>query len=98
MCADLKNITTVVTMLIVNSADNIAPSDYATVYKSAGVDTISYSPSSASLTASAWPTLGSLIDGNTRLVNFLTTKADFTTVPYLIDGTRFRNCGFPYPF
>lgn len=80
-----SNPNDVVTMLIVNSADNIAPSDYATVYKSAGVDTLSYSPSSASLTASEWPTLGSLIDGNTRLVNFLTTKADFTTVPYLID-------------
>lgn len=72
-------------MLIVNS-DNIPPSNYASVYKSAGVDTLSYSPSSATLTASEWPTLSTLIDSGTRLVNFLTTEADFTTVPYMIDG------------
>ncbi|KIP10115.1 hypothetical protein PHLGIDRAFT_18402 [Phlebiopsis gigantea 11061_1 CR5-6] len=79
-----SNPNDVVTMLIVNS-DNISPSEYASVYKSAGVDTLSYSPSSATLTASEWPTLGSLIDSSTRLVNFLTTKADYTSVPYMID-------------
>lgn len=30
--------------------------------------------------------LGSLIDSGKRLVVFLSTKADFTSVPYLIDG------------
>lgn len=84
------DVITVVTMLIVNSADNIAASEYESVYKSAGVDTVSYSPTSASLPASGWPTLGTLIDANTRLVNFLTTQADFTTAPYLIDGMLHR--------
>ncbi|KAI0651982.1 PLC-like phosphodiesterase [Trametes meyenii] len=74
----------VVSLLIVNS-DNLAPSEYDTVFKAAGLDTLAYAPSSASLTASSWPTLGSLIDSGKRLVAFLSTKADFTSVPYLID-------------
>lgn len=72
-------------MLIVNS-DNLAPTEFASAYQSAGVDTLSYSPPSASLPASGWPTLGTLIDAGTRLVTFLSTTADFTSVPYLIDG------------
>ena len=75
----------VVSLLIVNS-DNVAPSEYDTVFKAAGLDTLAYAPSSASLAASAWPTLGSLIDSGKRLVVFLSTTADFNTVPYLIDG------------
>ncbi|KAI0756866.1 PLC-like phosphodiesterase [Daedaleopsis nitida] len=78
------NPTEVLSLLIVNS-DNVAPSDYDTVFKAAGVDTLAYAPDSASLPASGWPTLGSLIDSGKRLVVFLSTKADFTSVPYLID-------------
>ena len=78
---------TVLSLLIVNS-DNVAPSDYDTVFKAAGLDTLAYAPDSASLPASGWPTLGSLIDSNKRLIAFLSTKADFTAVPYLIDGEQ----------
>ncbi|KAF9649694.1 hypothetical protein BDM02DRAFT_1761780 [Thelephora ganbajun] len=74
----------VVTLLIVNS-DNLAATQFASVYVAAGVDSMSYSPKSASLSASSWPTLGSLIDAGTRLVTFLSTTASFDTVPYLID-------------
>ena len=73
-------------MLIVNS-DDIAPSEFASAYQTAGVDKLSYSPPSSSLPASGWPTLGTLIDSGTRLVTFLSTTADFTSVPYMIDGT-----------
>ncbi|KAI0937269.1 hypothetical protein AcW1_001291 [Taiwanofungus camphoratus] len=75
----------VVSLLIVNSYDNISPSSYDSVFKSAGLNTMAYAPPSASLPASGWPTLGSLISNGTRLVVFLTTQADFGTVPYLID-------------
>lgn len=75
----------VVSLLIVNS-DNVAPSEYDTVFKAAGLDTLAYAPASASLAASGWPTLGSLIDSGKRLVAFLSTTADFNAVPYLIDG------------
>jgi hypothetical protein len=75
----------VVSLLIVNS-DNLAPAQFATVFVAAGVDSISYSPQSASLPASGWPTLNSLINARTRLVTFLSTTASFEAVPYLIDG------------
>ena len=76
-----------VTLLIVNS-DNLAPTQFASVFVAAGVDSMSYSPQSASLPASGWPTLGSLVDAGTRLVTFLSTTANFDAVPYLIDGER----------
>ncbi|TCD68092.1 hypothetical protein EIP91_011545 [Steccherinum ochraceum] len=64
---------------------NEAPSLFDADFKTAGLDTISYVPESASLSQSSWPTLGSLIDSGKRLVTFLTTTADFAAVPYLID-------------
>jgi len=77
----------VVTLLIVNS-DNLAATQFASVFVAAGVNSMSYSPQSASLPASGWPTLGSLIDAGTRLVTFLSTTANFDAAPYLIDGER----------
>lgn len=74
----------VVSLLIVNS-DNIAPAEYDAIFKAAGVDAMSYAPPTASLPQSGWPTLGSLIDSGKRLVAFLSTTADFNSVPYLID-------------
>lgn len=76
----------VVTLLIVNS-DGVDPSFFDQDYKSVGLDTMSYKPPAGSMPAAAWPTLGTLIDAGTRLVTFLSTTADFTEVPYLIDGT-----------
>ena len=52
----------VIVILIVNS-DNLPPPQYATVYQSVGLDTISYSPTAATIDGSQWPTLGSLIVG-----------------------------------
>ena len=75
----------VVTMLIVNS-DNLPVTQFSDAYKTAGVDALSYSPPSASLPVSGWPTLGTLIDSGTRLVSFMASQADFTTVPFIIDG------------
>ncbi|OSD03202.1 PLC-like phosphodiesterase [Trametes coccinea BRFM310] len=74
----------VVSLLIVNS-DDLAPTLYDSVFKAAGVDTLAYAPENATLTASAWPTLGSLIDSGKRLVVFMDAKADFNSVPYIID-------------
>ncbi|KIK94109.1 hypothetical protein PAXRUDRAFT_143574 [Paxillus rubicundulus Ve08.2h10] len=74
----------VLSLLIVNS-DNFPPTSYDSVFKSAGLDTISYAPPSASIPAAQWPTLGTLIDAGTRLVTFMDASADFTSVPYIID-------------
>ncbi|TFY50816.1 hypothetical protein EVJ58_g10876 [Rhodofomes roseus] len=80
-----SNPNEVVSLLIVNSYDNFSPAQYDTVFKAVGLDTLAYSPTSASLTYTNWPTLGDLIDNGKRLVVFLTTQADYTSVPYLID-------------
>ena len=87
----------VLTLLIVNS-DNLNATQYDAVFKSVGLDTISYTPASPSLPASGWPTLGSLIDAGTRLLTFLDNGADPTTVPYLLDGnSSFNNFFIPPP-
>jgi hypothetical protein len=75
----------VVTLLIVNS-DNLGAAAYDAVFKSAGLDTLSYAPTAAIVPSTQWPTLGALIDSGKRLLTFLDNGADFTTVPYLIDG------------
>ncbi|KAJ7786548.1 PLC-like phosphodiesterase [Mycena metata] len=74
----------VVTLLIVN-IDDLAVSNYAPVFVSAGLDKLSYAPTSSAMPASGWPTLGTLIDAGTRLVTFLDNAADLTVVPYLLD-------------
>ncbi|GBE77665.1 Uncharacterized secreted [Sparassis crispa] len=79
-----SNPDNVVSLLIVNS-DNIPPSDYDTVFQSVGLASMAYAPPSASLPASGWPTLETLINSGKPLVVFLTTEADYQTVPYLID-------------
>jgi hypothetical protein len=74
----------VLSLLIVNS-DNLPPSQYDAVFKAVGLDTVSYAPTSSAYPASGWPTLGSLIDSGKRLVTFMDSNADFTSVPYIID-------------
>jgi len=74
----------VVVILIVNS-DNLPPSQYATVYQSVGLDSLSYSPTTATTDGSQWPTLGTLIDSGKRVLTFMDSNADFASVPYIID-------------
>jgi hypothetical protein len=73
----------VVTLLMVN-IDDLPMSMYASVFESTGMSSLAYSPPSANLTNTAWPTLGSLINNGTRLVAFVDTEADYSTVPYII--------------
>ncbi|TDL28244.1 PLC-like phosphodiesterase [Rickenella mellea] len=79
-----SNPNDVVTLLIVNS-DNLAPSAFDSVFQSAGLVSLSYTPPSAVVPASQWPTLGSMIDAGKRLVTFLDANANFDSVPYIID-------------
>ncbi|KAG6333902.1 hypothetical protein ID866_5187 [Astraeus odoratus] len=71
-------------ILIVNS-DGFLPVAYDAIYKAVGLDAMSYVPPSASVPASQWPSLGSLIDSGKRLITFMDAGADFTSVPYIID-------------
>ncbi|KAF8632996.1 hypothetical protein AX15_001593 [Amanita polypyramis BW_CC] len=78
-----NNPNEVLTLLIVN-VENLQASQYDSVFKTAGLDTISFVPQSTPLQASQWPTLGSMIDSGKRLVTFLDNGAD-TSYPYLLD-------------
>jgi len=73
----------VLSLLIVN-IDNLPASAYDTVFKSVGLDAISFAPASSPLPATGWPTLGSMIDSGKRLLTFLDNGAD-PSIPYLID-------------
>jgi len=74
----------VLSILIVNS-DNLPPTTWQSIFVSAGLDTVAFSPNSSALTFSEWPTLGEMIDSGKRVVTFLDTQADFSQVPYIID-------------
>jgi len=74
----------VLTLLIVN-IDNLPASQYDSIFKTVGLDSVSYAPPSSPISASAWPTLGSMIDSGKRLVTFLDNGADPNIAPYLID-------------
>lgn len=68
------------------NSDDFPPTSFDTVFKAAGLDTLSYAPTASAIPATGWPTLGSMIDSGKRLVTFLDASADFTSIPYLIDG------------
>ena len=71
--------------MIVNS-DSFSATDYDAVFKAVGLDALSYAPTSAVTKNTAWPSLGSMIGSGKRLVTFMNYHADFTAVPYIIDG------------
>lgn len=81
------NFSQVLTLLIVN-VNNFTSTAFDTVFRAVGLDTISFRPPTAALTVFNWPTLGSMIDSGQRLVTFLDHGADFTSVPYIIDGAH----------
>ena len=79
----------VLSMLIVN-IDNTPASQFASIFSTVGLDTMSYAPTTLPVPASGWPTLGSLIDSGKRLITFMDNTADSTAAPYIIDGEYFR--------
>lgn len=78
------NPSEVVTLLIVNS-DDLAPSVFASAFTNAGLADKMYVPSAATVSKSSWPTLGSMVDSGKTVVAFLSTKADYNSVNYLLD-------------
>lgn len=73
----------VVTVLLVNS-DSATASELAAQYQTAGVEDYCYTPESTSA-PSTWPTLQTLINNGTRLLNFVATLDDNSDAPYLMD-------------
>ncbi|KAK3676983.1 hypothetical protein LTR78_003188 [Recurvomyces mirabilis] len=73
----------VVTILLVNGASATA-SDLAAEYEAAGISNIAYQPSSSRATTQ-WPTLQTLINDGTRLVNFVADLSSNSAAPYLMN-------------
>lgn len=74
----------VVTLLIVNS-DGLSPSQFDLAFQSTGLIDKMYSPTSATISKTDWPTLGTLIDSSKTVISFLTTEANYNSIPYLLD-------------
>ena len=72
----------VVTILLVNS-DNAQASDIGGEFESSGITNYAYAPTSSGAT---WPTLGSMISSNKRLVTFVASlPSTSATYPYLLN-------------
>lgn len=86
--ADIKtwmdaNTNEVVTILLVNS-DNRDASEFGTAYTSSGLSTYGFTPSTTSGPLATWPTLGTMISANTRLVSFIASITYDSAYPYLL--------------
>ena len=79
-----SNPNEVVTVLLVNGADASA-TDLATAYQTAGITTdLAYTPAGLTSVTQDWPTLNSLINSGTRLLNFVDSLDDNSGATYLM--------------
>lgn len=81
-----QNPNEVITILWVNGG--FSPTVWASAYQSTGLLEYVYTPPASSqgiLQLNDWPTLGSLIANNSRVISFLDSDADYTSVPWLLD-------------
>lgn len=78
------------TLLIVNSA-NLNATTLQSIFSAAGADKFAYTPAETTHATSSWPTLGSMISSNKRLVVFIASlaPASNTVAPYLLDEFTF---------
>jgi hypothetical protein len=76
----------VVTLLFVNTG--VPLHLWAKAFFNAGLDILSYTPPidkrNGDMRISDWPTIASMVSSNKRLVTFLSSGADETTVPFLL--------------
>ncbi|KAF4556470.1 Hypothetical protein D9617_1g083480 [Elsinoe fawcettii] len=74
----------VVSLLLVNG--NGSPAErYADAFDVSGLQRYAFIPSSNPLPLDKWPTLGSMIERDTRLVVYLDNKADLNAAPFILD-------------
>lgn len=79
----------VVTILIVNGAAATV-TELERQYQKAGIDsTLAYTPNSNHAAQQAWPTLQTLIDSGTRLVNFVDYITPDPAVPWIMEEFRY---------
>lgn len=79
-----SNPNDVVTVLLVNGA-SASGNELASAYQTAGISTnLAYTPSGTTSTSQRWPTLQSLINSGTRLMNFVDSIDDNSAAPFLM--------------
>lgn len=78
-----SNANEVVTLLLVNSDDATA-AELGAQYSAADIESYAYSPDFSSA-PSEWPTLQTLINNGTRLINFIADVTTDSKYPYLMD-------------
>lgn len=80
-----SNPNDVVTVLLVNGAEADA-TELASHYATAGITAdLAYTPTGATYQSQQWPTLQSLINSGTRMINFVSGMGDNSAAPYLMD-------------
>lgn len=84
------NANEVVTVLLVNS-DGASASDLAAEYETADIVSYAYTPESTTTPPTDWPTLQTLINNGTRLLNFVADldPSTNTVATYLMDEFTF---------
>ena len=81
-----SNPNEVITFIWSNQGVGIA--QYAASYVAAGLDQLSYVPTGTDI--SQWPTLQAMITAGKRVVSFIDSGADATSVPYILDEFTLR--------
>ncbi|KAI9849224.1 MAG: hypothetical protein M1838_000212 [Thelocarpon superellum] len=79
------NAREILTLLLVNSND-LGANQFGKSFTDAGLQNYTFQPASNpnALAFRDWPTLQQMIDAGTRLVVFMDSQADVTTVPYIL--------------
>ena len=81
----------VVTLLLTNN-DHLNMSAYDLAYTASGIQKYVYYPPTGNefgMSPTSWPTLGSLIANETRLISFMDYGTDTTLVPYILPEFNF---------
>jgi hypothetical protein len=78
------HLSQVITIVLVN-VENLPATSFTSAFESSGLSNHTYTPPSATLSLSSWPSLGSLIDAGTNVVVFMDEQANYDAVPWLID-------------
>ncbi|KAB5515266.1 PLC-like phosphodiesterase [Coniochaeta sp. 2T2.1] len=78
-----SNPNEVLTLLLTNG-DAVAVSKFGSVFAAVGLDKYAYAPG-VRLELDQWPTLQSMVDAGKRLVVFMDSHADTSSVPYILD-------------
>ena len=82
--------------ILIGNGDNLPPSAFSAPLVNSSLAQFVYIPPTAAMTLDAWPTLGAMIDANTRCVVMLDYGADYAAAPWLMG--EFHDVMWETPF